>query len=127
MRRGWLFVVYTLVVWALYWMMSFAILLAVQNINPASVGGAMAEGVKAIQSLGLVDALFIMFAGSLSSLLPVPGGFGAYHSIVAGALLSVYGVPFEFGLLFATLSHETQTLASILAGGWSYADETLRK
>ncbi len=127
MRRGWLFVVYTLVVWALYWMMSFAILLAVQKINPASVGGAMAEGVKAIQSLGLVDALFIMFAGSLSSLLPVPGGFGAYHSIVAGALLSVYGVPFEFGLLFATLSHETQTLASILAGGWSYADETLRK
>lgn len=127
MRNGWLFVLYSLILWVLYWVMAYSILLAVQGIDPALVGGEMAEGVAAIQSLGMVDALFIAIVGSLSALVPVPGGFGAYHSIVAGALMSVYGVPFAFGILFATLSHETQTLASIFAGGWSYIDETIRK
>lgn len=127
MRKGWLFLIYTLAIWVLYWMMSYTILLAVQGIGPSLLTGEMADGVATIQSLGLVDALFIMVAGTISTLIPVPGGFGAYHTIVAGALLSVYGIPFDVGILFATLSHETQTLASIFAGGASYIDETLRK
>ena len=35
----------------------------------------------------------------------------------------MYGIPVEIGLIFATLSHESQILTQILSGGIAYADE----
>jgi len=110
MKKGWLFLVYTVLIWTCYWLMSACCIQALRDVD-------------AFAGLNLADALFLTIAGSLSSAIPVPGGFGAYHSVVAGALLSVYGIPFETGLIFATLSHESQVVTCLLAGAASYIHE----
>lgn len=108
MRRGWLFLVYTVLVWLCYWM-------AVQGTIWA---------IPALDSLTPVDGFFLMMVGAVSSLVPVPGGFGAYHYLLMLTLQTMYGVPAELGLVFATLAHESQTLVQILCGGTSYLIET---
>jgi hypothetical protein len=126
-KGAWLVFVQTAFVWLCYWMMSASVLWAVQGMDTSSVTPEMASCIAGIKDLGLVDALFLMLAGGLSSLVPVPGGFGAFHFIVAGAMSSVYGIPFEFGMILATLSHESQAVNQIICGGLSYLDETTRK
>jgi hypothetical protein len=103
--------------------MSASILWALQGIDPASVSPELAAALGKIDGLGLADAFLLMFAGAISSLIPVPGGFGAFHGAVAFTLSSVYGIPFAVGLVFATLSHESQTIMSILCGTGSYIHE----
>lgn len=127
MEKGWLYLLQTALVWFSYWMMSLTVLFAVQGMDTSSLPQAMASCVDSLSGLGPVDALFLMLVGSLSSVVPVPGGFGAFHFMVAGAISSVYGVPFEFGMIFATLSHESQALVQLVCGGLSYLDESTRK
>ena len=127
MKRAWWFFFLTIMIWGCYWMMSATILWAVQGIDSAKVSSDMAAAVSGIQNLNLTDAMFLMLAGSLSSLVPVPGGFGAFHFIVAGAISYAYGLPFEFGIIFATLSHESQGVNQLLWGAISYIDEQVRK
>ena len=127
MKRAWWFFALTAMIWGCYWMMSATILWAVQGINPSMVSPDLAAAVSSIQDLNLTDAFFLMIAGSLSSIVPVPGGFGAFHFIVAGAISYVYGLPFEFGMIFATLSHESQGVNQILWGAASYICEQFRK
>ena len=124
MRNGWLFVLYTVLIWGLYWLMSASILWALQGIDPASVSPELGAALGTIDGLGLADALLLMVAGAVSSVIPVPGGFGAFHGAVALTLSSVYGIPFAAGLIFATLSHESQVLTGILFGAASYIHET---
>ncbi|MGM9768622.1 MAG: lysylphosphatidylglycerol synthase transmembrane domain-containing protein [Candidatus Cryptobacteroides sp.] len=132
MEKWWLFLFYTLIIWVLYWLMSLSVLYSVQGMDVAGTsalaGSAdnLAGAVAGLASLGGTDALFLMLVGSLSSLVPVPGGFGAFHYIVALALSTVYGIPFGDGIIFATLSHESQTLTMILCGTASYIAETVR-
>lgn len=78
-------------------------------------------------SLGVDDALFLMIVGSLGWLVPVQGGFGAFHFIVSLALGAVYGIEQTQGLVFATISHEAQALAMLLAGGYSLLHLSLIK
>ena len=127
MKRAWWFFLLTLMIWGCYWMMSATILWAVQGIDPAKVSSDLATAVAGLQDLNLSDAMFLMLAGSLSSLVPVPGGFGAFHFIVAGAISYAYGLPFEFGIIFATLSHESQGVNQLVWGAVSYISEQFRK
>ena len=126
MERWWLFLLYSFAIWALYWMMAVSVLYSLQGAAASSQGGVMADAIAGLSSLGPMDALFLMLVGSLSSLVPVPGGFGAFHYLVALALSTVYGIPFGVGIIFATLSHESQTLTMIVCGTASYIDETLQ-
>jgi hypothetical protein len=107
MERKWPFLLSTLGIWVMYVAMMFCTVRALPMLD----------------SLTLVDALFLTLAGALSSLVPVPGGFGAFHIVVSTAISYVYGIPVEIGLIFATLSHESQILTQILSGGIAYADE----
>ena len=127
MRRAWWFFLLTILLWGCYWMMSVTILWAVQGIDTSTVSAGLASAVSAVQSLTLTDAMFLMLAGALSSIVPVPGGFGAFHFIVAAAVSYVYGLPFEFGIIFATLSHESQELNQLVWGGISFVIEQFRK
>ena len=85
------------------------------------------RSIPALDDLTIIDALFLSLAGSLGWLIPVPGGFGAFHFIVSLALQAIYGIPFELGIIFATLSHESQAITMVLFGGGSYLYEALRK
>lgn len=109
MEHKWLFFAYTAVIWGLYWLMSASTMWALPDLD----------------SLGAVDALILMVAGSLGWLVPVPGGFGAFHYIVSLALGTIYGIPFELGIIFATLSHESQAITMAVCGGISYVSESI--
>ena len=126
MESGWMFIVLTVGIWACYWMTAASIIWAVQGIGDGA-GTMDPSVVSALGSMGLVDALFLMTVGSVSSLVPVPGGFGAYHYLVSLALLSVYGIPMPVGIVFATLSHESQALMQMVCGLWGYFSETFKK
>lgn len=111
MKRVWLFFLYTALIWLVYWLMSACIVWALQDI-------------QAFSTLTMTDAFFLMIAGSISSVVPVPGGFGAYHGVVCGALLSIWNIPVGTGMIFATLNHESQVLTQALCGLASYIHET---
>jgi len=111
MKRVWLFFVYTALIWLIYWLMSACIVWALQDI-------------EAFSHLTLADAFFLMIAGSISSVVPVPGGFGAYHGLVCGAMLSIWNIPVGTGMIFATLNHESQVLTQALCGLVSYIHES---
>ncbi len=111
MKKVWLFFLYTALVWVIYWIMSACIVWALQDI-------------EAFSSLTMTDAFFLMIAGSISSVVPVPGGFGAYHGVVAGALLSIWGIPIGTGMIFATLNHESQVITQAVTGLCSYIHES---
>ena len=111
MNGWWKFLLYTVLIWLMYFLMSYMSLRAVPLLD----------------DLSGTDALFLMLAGSLGWVVPVPGGFGAFHYIVALALSTVYNLPFELGIIFATISHESQSLMMAVTGLSSYAVETLRK
>ena len=107
--KGW-FLLLTALLWLMFLLMSWLIIKAL----PSDLG------------LTLVDALFIMLVGSVAGIVPVPGGFGAFHYLVALALQTIYSVPFETGIIFATLSHESQAVTMILCGLLSYARQALK-
>ena len=111
MRGGWLFLLYTALIWIFYWLQVCCIIWALQAIPDFA-------------PLTLTDGFFLMIAGCLSSVVPVPGGFGAYHGVVAWSLSAIWGIPLGTGIIFATLSHESQTLAHALCGLASYLNET---
>ena len=111
MKNKWLFMLYTVIIWGMYWLMSYSVV----------------QAVPTLASLGAADALFLMLAGSLGLLVPVPGGFGSFHFVVASALSAIYGLPFASGIIFATVSHESQALITVLCGGSSLFCEAVRK
>lgn len=106
-----LFIAYTVALWIFYWLMCVFIAKAL----PDTAG------------LGAADTLFLMAVGSIASVIPVPGGFGAYHYILALTLSSLYGFSWETGILFATLSHESQAVMMILSGAACWGAVTLKK
>lgn len=97
------FVLHTLAIWVSYVMMCWSVF----------------KAVPVLSHLGFSDALFISVVGNLSAMLPVPGGFGSFHYFVAMALSSIYGVDWEIGILFATLTHETRSLMLVALGAIS--------
>lgn len=99
------FFAYTLTIWLLYYLQSYTIM------------HAMSE----TAALGWADALFLMVVGSLGWVVPVPGGLGAYHFLLALALSTMYAVSWELGVVFATISHETQAVMMIVFGFLSLA------
>lgn len=99
MRRRGAFFAYTLLLWFCYWIMTWIMVFAID----------------ATSNLGPVDGLFLLVVGSFGMAVPVQGGFGAYHIITAMAL-GIYGIPREDGLIYAIISHESQTLLFVVLG-----------
>lgn len=67
-------------------------------------------------TLTFTDALFLMVVGSFGWVVPVQGGFGAFHFVVSLALTAVYGLSQTTGMVFATISHEAQAFTMLLTG-----------
>ncbi len=70
------------------------------------------------QNLGLLAALAALVFGSLGMIVPVQGGMGAFHWMVAEGL-TLYNIPKTEGLSFATLIHSSQIVVILVIGGIS--------
>lgn len=103
MEYKWRFILTTILIWFGYWVMSYSTILAFPQV----------------EGLTWVDALFLMVVGSLGWIVPVQGGIGAYHFVLSLALLSIYGISQTSGVIFATISHESQALTMLICGAIS--------
>ena len=111
MERKWLFFAYTLFIWMVYWLMAATTVWSAPFLDHLTV----------------IDALFLSLVGGLGFAVPVPGGIGAFHFVISLALMGVYDVPMETGIVYATLSHTSQAVTQIIFGLASYAYEAVRK
>ena len=69
--------------------------------------------------LGALAGLLILVVGAIGMSAPVQGGIGAFHYLVASALL-IYGISKEDGVSYALLLHTSQSLTVIIIGGISF-------
>jgi uncharacterized protein (TIRG00374 family) len=99
MKKRWGFVLQSTIIWGSYWLMTYAALFAL----------------PATSELQLIDALFLLVVGSFGFIVPVQGGIGAYHYVVVLGL-TLYAVPREEGLTYATLTHGSQMIMLIVLG-----------
>ena len=111
MDRKWLFFAYTACIWLTYWLMAASTMWAAPFL----------------EGLDLIDALFLSLVGGLGFAVPVPGGIGAFHFIISLALATLYGIPMETGIIYATISHTSQAITQIFFGAGSYLYETIKK
>lgn len=111
MDHKWLFFAYTAFIWLVYWFMAACTVWAAPFLS----------------HLDVVDALFLSLVGGLGFAVPVPGGIGAFHFIIGLTLSTIYDVPMETGIIYATISHTSQAITQILFGAASYGYETLKK
>lgn len=103
LKMPWAYVLETALLWSIYWLQLYL-------------------GVRAMPSLASVspaDCIMLTFTVAISSLVPVPGGFGTFHFMVAKALSSLCDIPWNDGLAYATLLHESQALMLIVFGSVS--------
>lgn len=98
-ERLWLFILYSILIWAFYF------------LNTYLIFSAMAPTAH----LGLSAALVILTVGSFGMTAPVQGGIGAFHWMVSEGL-TLYTISKADGLSFATISHSSQTLAILVVG-----------
>lgn len=109
-KGGFVFLLYTIALWTSYTMMSWCVI----------------RSLPIMDGMGFVDAMFVCAAGGLGWIIPVPGGFGAYHGVVTLAVSSIYGLSWETGILCATLNHEAQAITMLVCGLISYFVELSR-
>ncbi len=110
-EHKWTFLFYTVALWTLYWLQSLFTVYAFPQLCDTAV--SISTGVA---GLNAVDALFLMVVGSLGWIVPVQGGIGAYHFILSLACAAIYAIPPADGVVFATISHESQALTMLACG-----------
>lgn len=110
----WLFLVYTIGIWTLYIIVTWATFLAIPGL----------------EGLSFYDALFISAIGNIASVIPTPGNLGAYHYLVGLSISTIYLGAVEIAssaLLCATLSHGSHALLIIILAIASYISRAIRK
>jgi len=97
------FILHTLLIWFMYWLMTYVLFFVI----------------PATSHLGPLDGLFILVIGSFAFVAPVQAGMGAFQALVSMALM-IYGLSKEEGLLFSVISHESQSIFTIIVGAVSF-------
>lgn len=99
-RNVWGFVFATIVLWLVYYLMSYIIVFSLPETS----------------HLGISAGLMLLITGGIALSIPVQSGFGTYHGMIAGMLL-LYGIDDTTGLFLATLLHTSQIVAVAIFGG----------
>lgn len=102
MKRFSAFIFQTFFMWLMYFLMTWIMVFALPETS----------------SLTAIDGLFLLVIGSFGMAAPVQGGIGAFHWIISRGL-TIYGIPYEKGLAFATIIHESQLLMVLILGSIS--------
>jgi uncharacterized protein (TIRG00374 family) len=101
-KRG-AFIFHSLLIWICYWLMTYAALFILPETS----------------QLKLIDALFLLVVGTFGWVVPVQGGIGAYHYMVVLGF-TLYKIPREPALTYATLCHGSQMVMLIVLGAISF-------
>ena len=109
-RKG-RFAIYTLMIWFFYVAMCQCVFWAMPGL----------------ESMTFADALFLSAIGNFATIVPVPGGMGAFHYLIALAMSQIYGFGWEVGILFATLTHESRTILLVVLGAISAGAVAIRR
>jgi glycosyltransferase 2 family protein len=96
------FLFYTLMIWGMYLLSTYLCFF----------------GLDATSGLGGGAALATLFFGSIGMTIPVQGGIGTYHFMVAQGL-TAYAINRTDGLAYATIIHSSQTLVILIIGSIS--------
>jgi uncharacterized protein (TIRG00374 family) len=103
LENPFLFVLYSLGIWIAYFANTYILLLAF----PVS------------RHLGLDAGLIVLVMGTFGMATPTQGGIGAYHKLVAAALV-FYNIPLKEATVLATFFHGTQMATILFFGGLSF-------
>ncbi len=98
-----LFIFYSILIWFLYFMMSYTVLMAFPSTS----------------ELGFHAVLSLFALGSIAMAAPLPGGTGAYHVLVPQGLVFLYSLPQNDAIAFTFIFHGWQTFIMIVAGAAS--------
>jgi glycosyltransferase 2 family protein len=98
-----LFIFYSVVIWLLYFLMSYTVIMAFPTTS----------------ELGFNAVLSLFAIGAIAMTAPLPGGTGAYHVLVPQGLVFLYGIPQTDAVAFTFIFHGWQTLILILCGAIS--------
>ena len=95
-----LFIFYSIAIWGLYFLMSYAVIKAFPETS----------------TLGFSAVLTLFALGTIAMTVPLPGGAGSYHTIVPLGLVMLYNLPKPDAIAFVFVFHAWQTLIMIVAG-----------
>tara|TARA_B110000444_G_scaffold94600_1_gene89478 strand:+ start:1202 stop:2215 length:1014 start_codon:yes stop_codon:yes gene_type:complete len=99
MQQKGLFVLYTVLIWFMYLLMTYVCFFSFVDT----------------EGLSLVDGLYITVVGGLGMIVPVQGGLGPYHAAVTMGVVSI-GLSEITGVTLAVLIHTTQSIMILLTG-----------
>ncbi|MBL7839223.1 MAG: flippase-like domain-containing protein [Cyclobacteriaceae bacterium] len=100
LERKYLFILYSAAIWALYFMMSFCVVMAFKETSV----------------LGITAVLSLFAIGAIAMAAPLPGGAGSYHTLVPAGLVFLYAIPQSDAVAFTFVFHAWQTLIMIVSG-----------
>ncbi len=103
MKRPWLFVLYTVLIWFNYWLMTYIVFLSLEETSVLSFNA------------GLIVLMF----GSIGMIV-VQGGIGIYPAIVAETLL-LFAIPAPIGYAYGWLVWIAQQAMIVVFGAASFA------
>lgn len=100
LKNKWLFIFHSLVIWTLYFIMSYFVILAFPETS----------------ELGFSAVMTLFAVGAIAMAVPLPGGAGSYHTLVPLALVSLYQMNKADAIAFVFIFHAWQTLIMIVGG-----------
>lgn len=103
LEKKFLFIVYSAAIWALYFLMSYCVVMAFKETSV----------------LGITAVLSLFAIGAIAMAAPLPGGAGSYHTLVPAGLVFLYAIPQSDAVAFTFVFHAWQTLIMIVAGAIS--------
>ena len=99
MKQKGLFSLYTVLIWFMYFLMTYICFFSIPETS----------------NLSVIDGLYIMVIGGLGMIVPVQGGLGPYHAAVTLGIVSI-GLTETAGITLAVLVHTSQTIMIIITG-----------
>lgn len=103
LKRKGIFIFHSLVIWLLYFMMSYAVI----------------QAFPATAHLGFSAVVSLFGIGSIAMAAPLPGGTGSYHVLVPQGLVFLYGISNTEATAFTFIFHGWQTVIMIISGAIS--------
>jgi uncharacterized protein (TIRG00374 family) len=105
-----LFLVYTVSIWMLYFLMSYAVIKAFDQTA----------------HLGFSATLTLFAIGTIAMAAPLPGGTGSYHVLLPAGMVLLYQIGRTEAVAFTFVFHGWQTLIMIVGGFLSLILSSIR-